>query len=197
MKKQIVIGLTGTIGMGKSTAAKILRGFGFPVYDADKSVHQLLRKGGRAVQSVGTLFPEALKRGAIDRTIVARSVFHDAVRLKKLEQILHPLVRDIENNFLKKNKRHRAVILEIPLLFETGAEKRCDFTICVTAPRDVQMRRVLQRKGMTATKLRAILKRQMSDRQKRKKADYIVDTGTNLKNTKAHLKALLIDQGLM
>lgn len=188
----LIIGLTGSIGMGKTTAAKILKKLGYPVYSADESVHQVLKKGGKAVRPVAKLFPECLKQSAIDRKILGSLVFGKPRKLYQLEKIIHPLLREIENEFLHKahKKKMRAAILEIPLLFETGADKRCDITLCVTAPAAVQRVRVLARKGMTKQKLKAILARQMGNKEKCKKADYIVPTGTSRKDTEMFLRKL-------
>lgn len=191
--KPFIIGLTGGIGMGKSTAAKILNGFGLPVYNADRAIHDLLRKGGKGVKPVAKLFPEALKRGAMDRKIIGQSVFHHPAKLKRLEKILHPLVHKIEKDFLNQaqTKKAAAVILEIPLLFETGADKRCDIVICVTAPKHVQKTRVLIRKHMTKERFKAILARQMPDAEKRKKADYVVQTGKGYVDTRRQLSKIM------
>ncbi len=192
-KRMLVIGLTGGIGMGKSTAADILRSFGLPVYEADKTVHRLLRKNGKAVKPVARLFPAAFKRDAIDRKEVGKLVFGQPQLLKKLEAILHPLVRRAEKEFLAKARKQKkpAIILEIPLLFETGGEKRCDATLCVTAPPAVQKKRVMQRPGMTAQKLKAILGRQMPDMEKQKRADFVIQTGGTYADTKKQLRAVL------
>ena len=189
----LIIGLTGSIGMGKSTAASILSGFGLPIYNADHAVHALLQKGGKGVKPIAKLFPEACHDGAIDRAELGRLVFGKPGKLRKLEAILHPLVQKAERDFLKQARRNqaRAVVLEIPLLFETGAEKRCDMTICVTAPKAIQKARVLKRKGMTAAKLKAILARQMPDRDKRRRADYVVRTGVSRTDTKKQLRKIL------
>jgi dephospho-CoA kinase len=189
-KNFLVIGLTGGIGMGKSAVAKLLRGMGFPVYHADRAVHGLLRKGGKAVKPVARLFPEALRRGAIDRAVLGPIVFNRPAKLKKLERILHPLVREEEKIFLAKARKAkaRAAILEIPLLFETKGEKRCDAVLCVTAPKAVQKARVLARPGMTEAKFRAIVSRQMPDKEKRAKADYVIDTGTDVAATRKQLR---------
>ncbi|MDD5585831.1 MAG: dephospho-CoA kinase [Alphaproteobacteria bacterium] len=177
-KKLMVLGLTGSIGMGKSTAANILRGFGLSVYSADAAVHALLKRGGKAVKPVARLFPGTLKKGAIDRDLLGRTVFAAPGKLRRLEQILHPLARAAERSFLAKARKEgaRAAVLEIPLLFETKAEKRCGATLCVTATKAVQKRRVMKRPGMTAAKFRAILKQQMPDREKRRRADYVINT---------------------
>jgi dephospho-CoA kinase len=188
-----IIGLTGGIGMGKSTAAAILREMGLPVYHADGAVHDLLAKGGKAVKPVARLFPETLRRGAIDRKRLGHIVFNHPGKLRKLEKILHPLVRQAEHEFLQKarQRKARAAILEIPLLFETGADKRCDYVICVAAPKAVQAKRVLHRPGMTAKKLKAIRARQWPDTKKRKHADFTVDTGGSLAATRRRLRAVL------
>jgi dephospho-CoA kinase len=198
-RPMLVIGLTGSIGMGKSTAALILRGLGFPIYNADAAVHHVLKKGGCAVAPVARLFPETLKRGAIDRKLLGRAVFGQPDKLHRLEKIIHPLIRAQERAFLQKARKTpaRAAILEIPLLFETGAEKRCDITLCVTAPKNLQKTRVLSRPGMTEEKFRAILKRQMPNAEKCRKADYTIPTGKGLDATEKHLRKLCKKLALM
>ncbi|MDR3425716.1 MAG: dephospho-CoA kinase [Alphaproteobacteria bacterium] len=188
----LIVGLTGGIGMGKSAAAKILRRFGFPIYSADKAVHDVLKKGGAAVKPLAQVFPETVRRGAIDRKALSRAVFGQPEKLRRLEKIVHPLLRKSEQAFLQKARKDkaRAAILEIPLLFETGAEKRCAITLCVTAPRATQCARVLSRKGMTPEKLKAILARQLPDAEKRRKADYVVPTGTSLEETELCLRRI-------
>ena len=189
----IILGLTGGIGMGKSTAAKILRGFGLPVHNSDDAVHALLKKGGKAVKLVAKLFPDAHKGGAIDRKIVGRAVFKDPRKLKKLEKILHPLVREAEGEFARRARAKKipAIVLEIPLLFETGAERRCDATLCVTAPKAVQKARVMKRPNMTPARFKAILARQMPDDEKRKRADYVIRTDKGPADAKRHLMVVL------
>lgn len=190
--RMLIIGLTGSIGMGKSTAAEILRRMGFPIYSADKAVHNVLKKDGRAVIPVAEIFPETLKRGAIDRKLLGRAVFGQPRKLRRLERIIHPLLREQERAFLQKARKAkaRAAILEIPLLFETGADKRCDITLCVTAPRAIQKARVLARPGMNEEKLRAILARQMPNAEKCRRADYAIPTGKGLRATEKHLRML-------
>ncbi|MDE1900685.1 MAG: dephospho-CoA kinase [Alphaproteobacteria bacterium] len=194
----LIIGLTGSIGMGKSTAAGILKKMGYPIYDADKAVHALLKKDGDAVAPIAGIFPEALKKNAIDRKILGRAVFGDAQKLRRLERILHPLIRKAERAFLKnaRARKARAAILEIPLLFETGGEKRCDVTMCVTAPRAIQRARVMARPHMTEEKFRAIVARQMPDKAKRARADFTVPTGIDEAHTRAHLQKILRRLGL-
>jgi len=185
----IVIGLTGGIGAGKSTAAKILSKKGLPVYSADAAVHKLLGKGGAAVRQIEKLFPGAVKKGAVDRQALGKIVFSAPKKLKQLERILHPLVRKTEAVFLVKARKKgaKAAVLEIPLLFETGAEKRCDTVIVVTAPLHVRKARVLERKGMTAAKFKAITRQQMTDAEKRRRADHIVPTADGLAQTRTRL----------
>jgi len=189
----IVLGLTGSLGMGKSTAAAMLRRLGVPVHDADAEVHRLLGPGGAAVQPVAAAFPSALAGGRIDRRILGRLVFDDVPALKRLEAILHPLVRKAERRFLAEcRRRHEPVaVLDIPLLFETSGEIRCDGIIVVSAPAALQRQRVMKRPGMTAARLESILARQMPDGEKRRRADWVVPTGLGRTVTLRHLKKIL------
>ncbi len=198
-KKPLIIGLTGSIGMGKSTAAKILRQFGLPVHNADAVVHDLLRRGGAAVKPVAKLFPESLKNGGIDRAILGQSVFNDTSRLRKLEAILHPLVQKSEKKLLQSARAQGlpAIVLEIPLLFETGSDSRCDVTICVSAPAFIQRARVLARPGMTLKKFRAIRALQMSDADKRRRADFIVPTGEGVAVTRKALRLIISELSII
>jgi dephospho-CoA kinase len=191
----IVIGLTGGIGMGKSTAAKLLAAMGLPIYNTDHAVHALLAQGGKAVKPVAKLFPDVLKKGAIDRAALGRQVFNQPAKLKKLEKILHPLVRQQEKEFVRQAKRdgHKAAVLEIPLLFEVGSDKRCDVTICVTAPKTVQKKRVMKRPHMTAAKFEAIMARQMPNAERQRRANYVVQTGVSRTDTRKQLAAILAE----
>lgn len=175
----IILGLTGSIGMGKTAAAKVFRGLGVPVHDADAAVHHMLAGRGRAVEAVRAAFPGVVKDGAVDRAALASKVFADAEALRRLEALLHPLVRRREDRFLGLACRHgaRLAVLDIPLLFETGAETRCDAVIVVSAPRFVQELRVLKRPGMTLDRLAAIRARQVPEEEKKRRADFIVRTG--------------------
>jgi dephospho-CoA kinase len=175
----IVVGLTGSIGMGKSTAARQLRRLGMLVHDADAVVHDLLSRGGVAVPAIAAAFPGAVKDGAVDRAALGARVFHDTDALRRLEAIIHPLVRRAEQRFLARarRQRRRLVVLDIPLLFETGGQRRCDAVAVVSAPPFVQARRVLARPGMTMARLEAIRRKQMPDREKRRRADVIIPTG--------------------
>jgi dephospho-CoA kinase len=189
----IIIGLTGSIGMGKTTAAGMLRRLGVPVYDADAAVHEIFARGGAAVEPVGRAFPGTVKDGAVDRDALSAAVLGDPKKLKRLEAIVHPRVREVQRAFLRRAARaHRdAVALDIPLLFETGGEDRCDVTLLVSAPRHVQARRVLARPGMTKQKFASILARQMSDYEKRKRAHFIVQTGLDKGRTMGQLAAIV------
>jgi dephospho-CoA kinase len=174
----LILGLTGSIGMGKSTAADMLRRQGVWVHDADTTVHKLLGKGGAAVPAIARVFPGVVKNGAVDRIALGMRVFGDTPALRKLEAIIHPLVRERTDRFIAAAARaHQPlVVLDIPLLFETGG-RRCDGTIVVSAPAYLQIQRVLRRQGMTKEKLAAILARQMPDREKRRRADAVVTSG--------------------
>ncbi len=174
----IRLGLTGSIGMGKSATAKLFAGLGIAVFDADATVHELYAAGGAAVAPVGAAFPGVVVNGAIDRTLLAEYVLGDREALARLEAIVHPLVRAAEQRFLRE--AHDAgddiVLLDIPLLFETQTEHRADRVVVVSAPEEIQRARVLERDGMTVEKLDAILAKQMPDAEKRARADFVVLT---------------------
>jgi dephospho-CoA kinase len=174
-----IVGLTGSIGMGKSTAAAMLRRLGLPVHDADAAVHRLMEKGGAAVDAVEAAFPGVTQDGAVDRRALGAQVLGDDAAMKRLERILHPLVRAEALAFLAKQARLRRplVVLDIPLLFETGGDQLCDAVIVVSAPPFVQRLRVLRRPGMTEAKMQSIMARQMPDAEKRRRADFVVQTG--------------------
>lgn len=187
-----ILGLTGSIGMGKSTAAAMFRRDGIAVHDADAAVHDLLRRGGAAVPAVAKAFPEAVRDGAVDRKALGALVFGRPEALRRLEAILHPLVRRRMRRFLQQAGRRgdRLVVLDIPLLFETGGERFCDAVAVVSAPRLIQRQRVLARPGMTPEKFAAILAAQMPDREKRRRADWVVPTGLGRRPTRLALRAL-------
>jgi dephospho-CoA kinase len=187
----IVAGLTGSIGMGKSTAAAYFRAKGIPVHDADQIVYDLY--AGEAAPLIEAVFPGTTCNGAVDRTALAERVIGSPEALKKLEAIVHPLVRRAEWRFLlrEQDKGAELAMLEIPLLFETGAEKLFDAVIVVSAPAEVQRERLLQRPGMTGEKLEAILTRQYPDDRKRQLADFIVDTGLPLEDTYRQIDAVI------
>ncbi|MFQ5972850.1 MAG: dephospho-CoA kinase [Alphaproteobacteria bacterium] len=177
--RPFLLGLTGSIGMGKSTAAKIFRRLGVPVHESDPVVHRLLVKGGRGVPIVAEAFPGVVADGQVDRTRLGGIVFADPERLVELEGLLHPLVTESRERFIKRHARNQTalVVLDIPLLFETGAEREVDAVLVVSAPEFVQRQRVLARPGMTPERFAAIAARQLPDAEKRRRADYVVETG--------------------
>jgi dephospho-CoA kinase len=189
----IILGLTGSIGMGKSAAASVLRQLGVPVHDADASVHRLMSHGGAAVGFIEAAFPGTALDGAIDRKALGRRVYADPAELKRLESILHPMVRAQEQTFLQtaRMRRHPVVVLDIPLLYETGGEKRCDAVIVVTAPQFLQDQRVLKRPGMSRKRLDEIVSKQMPDAEKRKRADFVVPTGLGKRASRVVLARIL------
>jgi dephospho-CoA kinase len=189
----IVVGLTGSIGMGKTTASVLLRRLGVPVYDADGAVHRLLARGGRAVPAVAARFPAVVRDGAVDRTALGRIVFGAPAALRDLEVIVHPLVFEAQRRFLRAQamRRARLVVLDIPLLFEGGSDRRCAATVVVSAPGFVQRQRVLRRPDMTADKLAGILAKQMPDAEKRRRADIVIPTGLGKRLTWRRLHAAL------
>jgi dephospho-CoA kinase len=189
----IVLGLTGSIGMGKSTAAKMLQRLGLPLHDADAAVHNLLGPGGAAVAAVAAAFPTVLVAGKVDRQHLGAMVFQDRVALSKLEALLHPRVRQMARDFVRAQTRQkrRSVVLDVPLLFETGGDQLCDAVIVVTAPRFLQEARVLSRPGMTIEQLRAIRDHQMPEREKCRRADFVVQTGLVKGYTLRQLAAII------
>ncbi|MCG7392729.1 dephospho-CoA kinase [Microvirga sp. ACRRW] len=183
-----VLGLTGSIGMGKSATADLFRRLGVPVHDADAAVHALYR--GRAAALIGKAFPGTVTDGMVDRRKLGAVVLGDSQKMKQLEAIVHPLVREEEQYFLSSVTTNIAV-LDIPLLFETGGEKRCDAVLVVTAPAEVQRQRVMARDGMTEETFRAILAKQMPDADKRARAHFLVDTSRGFDSAKAQVQSIL------
>jgi len=175
----VILGLTGSIGMGKTTAARAFRQHGVPVHDADRAVYALLAERGPARAAIVRLFPEAAPEGRIDRRALGARVFGDPAALAALEAILHPAVFARERRFLASCARRGVplAVLDIPLLFETGSERHCDAVMVVSAPRAIQRARVLARPGMSEARFADILARQMADREKRRRADFVVETG--------------------
>ncbi|MEX2618501.1 MAG: dephospho-CoA kinase [Alphaproteobacteria bacterium] len=175
----IVIGLTGSIGMGKSTAANMLRRMGIPVSDADAIVHNLMTRGGDAVAPVDAAFPGVVKDGAIDRAALGQAVFGNPEALRRLERIVHPLVGRDRDRFLRQSaqRRLRMVVLDVPLLYETGGADRCDTVILVSAPAMIQQGRVMRRPGMTLERLQNIRRQQMPNGEKRRRAEFVAETG--------------------
>lgn len=190
----MVLGLTGGIGMGKSTATASFRRMRVPVFDADAAVHRLQAPGGRAVGPIGSAFPGAVAGGRVDREALRRIVLGDPAALKRLERIIHPLVRDEERRFLARARRdaRRLVVLDVPLLLETGGEARVDRVVVVSAPASVQRSRVLRRAGMTEERLAMIRARQMPDAEKRRRADHVVRTGLSRRHAQAAIRRLVL-----
>jgi dephospho-CoA kinase len=176
----IVLGLTGSIGMGKSTTAKMFSDFGVPVHDSDEAVHRLYR--GKAAPLVEAAFPGTTAGGMVDRSKLAQRVLSDPAALKRLEALVHPLVRADATAFLKRHHAAGAplAVVDIPLLYETGGQERVDQVVVVTAPPEVQRERVLSRPGMTAEKFQKIVAKQVPDEEKRRLADFVVDTGQGM-----------------
>ena len=187
----IVLGLTGSIGMGKSTIAAMFEEEGVPVFDADAAVHRLYR--GRAAPLVEDRFPGTVNDGKVDREALGRRVIGDAAALKDLEAIVHPLVRDERAAFLTLNRDAATpvVVLDIPLLYETGGDTLVDKVVLVSAPEAVQKARVLARPGMTPDRFAAIVAQQMPDAEKRRRADIIIETGDGLESTRRQVLAVL------
>lgn len=189
----IVLGLTGSIGMGKSRAASMLRWMGIPTHDSDKAVHDALLPGGAGFLQVAEIFPDIIENGAIDRTKLGSIVFKDIEKLKQLEAILHPIARKSQEDFIKaqEGRGKKIVVLEIPLLFETSAENRVDYTLCVSAAPEIQKARVMKRPNMTEEKFEKILARQMPDGEKQDRSNFVVDTGSGFIKTFCELHKIV------
>jgi dephospho-CoA kinase len=187
----IVLGLTGSVGMGKSATAQMFADEGVPVFDADAAVHRLYE--GEAVPLIAAAFPGVVSEGRVDRERLSRAVVGDPKAFAKLEAIIHPLVHAARAQFLAAAKARGAAIalLDIPLLFETGGERQVDKIVVVSAPAPVQKERVLARQGMTEAKFGAILSKQMPDSEKRKRADFVVDTSRGFEAARADVRAIL------
>jgi dephospho-CoA kinase len=187
----IILGLTGSIGMGKSTTAKLFAEAGVPVYDADATVHLIYE--GEAAPAIEAAFPGTTVDGKVDRTKLSPQVVHDAAAMKRLEQIVHPMLRAYHQKFLDNAERSGApvAVVDVPLLFETGGEKRVDAVVVVTTSPESQRQRILARDNMTADKLDAILARQLPDAEKRKRADFIVDTSHGLDPVRSQIRDIL------
>ncbi|WP_444463669.1 dephospho-CoA kinase [Rhodobacter capsulatus] len=190
MKGPFRLGLTGSIGMGKSTTARLFADEGIPVWDADATVHAIYAKGGAAVAPLAAIFPEAIRDGAVDRDRLKTLLKADKQALSRLESVVHPLVQASRQAFLLAHQTADLILLDIPLLYETGAEKDCDAVLVVTAPPDVQRARVLARGQMTAAQLDMILARQLPDAEKRRRADHVIQT-LILEQTRAEVRKLI------
>lgn len=189
----IILGLTGSIGMGKTTAANMFADNGVPVYSADDAVHQLY--SGRAAPLIEAAFPGTVVDGTVDRTKLSSAVLGKPEALKKLESIIHPLVHEEEAAFLARARADGAdiALIDIPLLFETGGQSRVDKVAVVSAPADIQRERVLSRAGMTEAMFEAILARQMPDTEKRARADFVIDSSGDFEQTRAQIKAIIAE----
>jgi dephospho-CoA kinase len=186
-----ILGLTGSIGMGKSTTAKFFREAGVPLHDSDAVVHRLY--AGEAVAPVEQAFPGTVVDGKVDRGKLSERLIGNPEAIKRLEAIVHPLVRAVSQRFMQEQAARgaRAIVLDIPLLFETGGEKNVDAVVVVSAPPDVQRARVLSRPGITAERLEALLARQMPDAEKRRRADFVVDSGQGLEHARTQVRQIL------
>jgi len=187
----IILGLTGSIGMGKSTTAKLFAEAGIPVYDADATVHMLYE--GEAVPVIEAAFPGTTAEGKVDRARLSARVVHDPAAIKQLEQIVHPMLGASRQKFLQEAEQSGApvAVVDVPLLFETGGEKRVDAVVVVTTTPEIQRQRVLARDNMTGEMLDAILARQLPDAEKRKRADFVVDTSHGLDPVRARIRDIL------
>lgn len=187
----LVVGLTGSIGMGKSTTAALFRDFGVPVHDADATVHDLYRT--EAVAPVAERFPEALRDGVIDRAALSAALAKDPQRFAELEAVIHPLVRRREIDFVtaERDRGTGLVVLDIPLLFEVGGESRMDRVVVVSCNPEIQRARVLARPGMTEEKFSLILSRQVPDAEKRRRADFVIDTGNGLEAARKQVEEVI------
>ena len=186
----MILGLTGSIGMGKSTTTAFFRDAGVPVWDADAAVHALYAPGGAAVASIAQLHPAAVTENTVDRAVLRDWIAADPGALKRIEAVVHPLVAQSRARFLHDHSAAPLVVLDVPLLFETGGDAWCDTTLVVTAPPDVQRARVLDRPGMTDAHLQTILSKQMPDAQKRARAAHVIETLT-LDQTRAAVRDLI------
>lgn len=192
-----ILGLTGGMGMGKSTVARMFREAGLPVFDSDATVHRLQGPGGAAVESIGKLVPDALhlsgRQSTLDRGALRKAVVADPTLMRELEKIVHPLVFAARDRFLKCCRRRGCdwVVLDVPLLFETRGDKRCDKVVVVSAPRRTQIKRIARRRSLNAVETQRLIARQMPDREKRRRADVVIRTGLSFADTRKQVKALI------
>ena len=187
----LILGLTGSIGMGKSTTAKLFTEAGVPVYDADATVHRIYE--GEAAPAIEAAFPGTTVNGKVDRARLSERVMHDPAAIRRLEAIVHPMLRSHHQKFLEEAEKSGApvAVMDIPLLYETGGETRVDAVVVVTTSPEVQRERILARENMTGEKLDAILARQLPDAEKRKRADFVVDTSHGLDPVRARIRDIL------
>ncbi|WP_407177771.1 dephospho-CoA kinase [Bradyrhizobium sp. STM 3562] len=189
----LILGLTGSIGMGKSTTAKLFAEAGVPVYDADATVHKVYE--GEAAPAIEAAFPGTTVDGKVDRARLSAKVVHDPAAMKRLEEIVHPMLRSHHQKFLEDAERAGApvAVVDVPLLFETGGEKRVDAVVVVTTSPEIQRQRILARENMTEEKLGSILARQMPDAEKRRRADFVVDTSHGLDPVRGQIRDILAE----
>src|ERR1700692_4152629 len=190
----LIVGLTGSIGMGKSTTAKLFAEAGVPVYDADAAVHELY-EGEAAAAAIEAAFPGTTANGKVDRALLSARVVHDPAAMKQLEQIVHPMLGASRQKFLDDAERSGApvAVVDVPLLFETGGEERVDALVVVTTTPEIQRQRILTRDNMTSEKLDAILARQLPDAEKRRRADFVVDTSHGLDPVRTRIRDILTE----
>jgi dephospho-CoA kinase len=186
----VVLGLTGSIGMGKSTVAAMFRRLGVPVFDADAAVHALQGPGGRLIAAIEAAFPGTTGMFGVDRRALGAAVLHDMAALARLERLIHPAVAEMQRTFLRRHRSHRLVVLDIPLLFEKGGWRRVDRVAVASAPAWIQRRRVLARPGMNAARLAQIRALQIPDAEKRRRADIVIPTGGTRARTAAIVRQL-------
>lgn len=188
----IILGLTGSIGMGKSTTAEFFKKRNIPTYNADDAVHSLYQDKA-VIERIGSVFENSVINGRIDRTKISQEIIINSSKLENLEQIIHPLVREKETEFVEKHRKNneKLIVLDIPLLFETGTAGRVDKIAVVSAPLDVQRQRVLAREGWNEEKFNRIISRQMPDQEKRRRADFVIDTGKGMEHAEAQVKKII------
>ena len=188
----ITIGLTGSIGMGKTETSKIFLSYGIPVYDADKAVHNLYGPNKKGSLAIKNIFPNCINEdGSVNREILSKEVLDNKEKIKSLEQIIHPLVAEDRKIFFYENRNAKIIILDVPLLFETGGQKDVDYIIVVDAPDTIQKERVMARPNMTEEKFHKIISQQMPNHVKKQKADFIIDTSVSINHAKTQVKNII------
>ena len=192
----IKVGLTGSIGMGKSTVADMFKNFGYPVFDADKAVHDLYEKGGAGIDIIKSFYPAAVVNSAVDREILRSYIVENPDKIRELEILIHPLVKKLRDDFLKTNQNKELLVFDIPLLFETGLNRNMDITVVVSAPYHVQHKRVMSREGMTEKIFSGLLAKQISDDEKKTMADIVIKTDESLNMTKSKVKEFISSLGV-
>jgi len=192
----IKVGLTGSIGMGKSTVADMFKSFGYPVFDADKAVHNLYERGGAGINIIKSFYPAAVINSAVNRDKLRSYIIENPDKIRELEGLIHPLVKKLRDDFLKINQNKELIVFDIPLLFETGLNKTMDITVVVSAPYHVQHKRVMSREGMTERIFSELLAKQISDDEKKTMADIVIKTDESLNMTKSKVKDLISSLGI-